>query len=398
MSAGVFLFYFLMLSVPRGYTPGALILLAAGLYYCARRLPMGLSREEKTLAWLLVALFAVSVFSYFYHGNPSRSLDLPSRYLLAVPALMLLVSRPPKPKWVWSGLIVGCVSAAGVTFWQVSVLDFERAMGTTGVIQFGNLGLMMGVFCAAAAIGFFKGDQTWSPCWRLALLVGAAAGFYASLASGSRGGWIALPAIVIVFIAAYVSRKNVKYVAATVITLLVAAVAAISTVPAIEERVDVALSDIQRYQAGDPNTSLGYRFDMYRSLAIIIPQKPWLGWSYEDYEAEQRRLVETGQVSDVIIKMANTHNTYLEFWVFNGALGLAVLLVFLIYALVFFGRRLRAPEPQARVAALCGTTLIVGYGIFSFSQVMLNRNNTLLFFLVSLAVFWAMAGRSQRRG
>jgi len=390
VSTGVFLFFALMLSVPRGYTLGALILLLAGLYRCLRGSPVSLTREDKFIVWLFAAFFGVGVFGYFYHGNPSRSLDLISRYLMAIPILLLLIARPPNYKWVWSGLVVGCASAALVTVWQVHALEYERAMGSTGVIQFGNIGLMMGVFCIAGVIGLPKDTRSFRLHGRLALAVGGVSGVYVSMASGSRGGWIALPAIVLVFAFAYVSRRNIKYMLVVLVALVVAAGTVVSTVPVIEERIAIAYSDIERYRAGDPNTSLGYRFEMYKSLSLIIPKKPWLGWGYKDYEDEQHRLVETGQISDVIIKMANTHNTYLEVWVFNGATGLAVLLLLLFTALVYFGRRLRAGDPVRRVAAVCGASLILGYAISSFSQVMLNRNNTLLFFLISLTVLWAV--------
>ncbi|AEC21699.1 hypothetical protein PT7_3159 [Pusillimonas sp. T7-7] len=390
-SAGVFLFFALMLSVPRGYTLGAVVLLLGGMYYLAQRPPLMLSGEDKLMAWLLAGMSAMGVFSYLYHDNPTRSLDLVSRYVMVVPILLWLIKRPPSAKWVWAGLMVGSISAAGVTLWQVYILDFDRARGTTGVIQFGDLGLIMGVFCAAGFIGLERSGQARDTVWRILLALGAVAGLYASIESGSRGGWIALPAIIAIFVVAYTSRRNVKYVIAAVLILLVAAITAITTVPAVEARYDEAVSDIQRYQAGDPQTSLGYRLDMYKSLSIIIPQKPWLGWSQHDYAVEQERLVSSDIVSDVLFKMPNTHNTFLEFWVLHGLLGLLMLLALLLVAFVYFARRLRADNKRIQTAAVCGTALIVGYSVFSLSQVMLNRNNTLLFFLIAVAVFWAMA-------
>src|SRR5690606_2643610 len=157
-------------------------------------------------------------------------------------------------------------------------------------------------------------------------------------------------------------------VLALLAALLIAVVTAISTVPAIENRMEVAALDIERYRAGNPNSSVGYRFEMYKSLAIIIPQKPWLGWSYEDYEAEQHRLVETGRLSEVIIKMASSHSTAVQAWVCPGRVGLAVLLALLVVAFAYFCRRLRVPNGEQKVAATWRAALTVGYGIFSVSQ------------------------------
>src|SRR3546814_15407533 len=92
--------------------------------------------------------------------------------------------------------------------------------------------------------------------------------------------------------------------------------------------------------------------------------------------------------------MANTHNTCLEIWVFQGVIGVVLLIALLVTALTYFIRRLRSQDPGVQVAAVCGASLIVAYSVFSLSQVMLSRNNTLLFFLISLSVFWA---RSEER-
>src|SRR3546814_10724891 len=76
-----------------------------------------------------------------------------------------------------------------------------------------------------------------------------------------------------------------------------------------------------------------------------------------------------GDVSDVIVKMANTHNTYLEIWVFQGVIGVVLLIALLVTALTYFIRRLRSQDPGVQVAAVCGASLIVAYSVFSLSHV-----------------------------
>src|SRR3546814_11993449 len=128
-SIGVFLFFAPMLSVPRGYTVGAVILLVAGLVLLIGRPPLMLSHADKLMLWLMTGLFAVGVFSYVHHGNPIRSLDLVSRYLMAVPVFILLVHQRPKAEWLWAGVIVGCLTAAGVTILQKVVLNLPCSSG-----------------------------------------------------------------------------------------------------------------------------------------------------------------------------------------------------------------------------------------------------------------------------
>jgi len=191
------------------------------------------------------------------------------------------------------------------------------------------------------------------------LALGCAGGLYISIASGSRGGWIALPAVMAVFLAAFLTQKNIKHVAAALLLLTISMGAVLLTVPAIGQRYDQAVSDIQQYQAGNPKTSLGMRFAMYESLLQLIPQKPLLGWSEHDYAAAQQKLVAERRASPTILKLANTHNTYLEYWVFQGIFALLLVLALLAASFVYFCRRLRAPDPRTQAAAVCGASLAV---------------------------------------
>src|SRR3546814_1392236 len=66
-------------------------------------------------------------------------------------------------------------------------------------------------FCAAAAIGAKHSGLTKPHLWRVLFVAGALAGLYTSIGSGSRGGWIALPVIVAVFIAAYITQSSAEH-------------------------------------------------------------------------------------------------------------------------------------------------------------------------------------------
>jgi O-antigen ligase len=388
VSLGVFLFFAGMISVPVGYTAGAVVLLLAALYCLARYAVPALSRQDKTLAWLLVAVFGIGLFSFLYHGNAVRSIDLPSRYLLAAIILLMLLEHPPKLPWLWAGFAVGAVSGAAVAAWQTVGESFGRAVGFTGVIQFGDLGLMLGVFCAAGIFWANMQPQSRRWAWRCVLGLGVLGGVYASLASGSRGGWIALPVVVLIFVAAFINSRNVKPAIVTLVVLAVAAAAVAISVPTIKHRYDRALLDVQQYEQGNADTSIGARFAIWRAAAGMIAKKPLAGWSDADYRAERERLVASKEAPPVILILANTHNNYLELWVFQGVFAVLIVLALLVTSFISFARRLRSPQRDIQALAVCGATLVAAYAIFSMSQIMLGRNNTLLFFLIALVCLW----------
>src|SRR5690606_11325868 len=147
---------------------------------------------------------------------------------------------------------------------------------------------------------------------------------------------------------------------------------------------------VQLYRQGDTASSLGARFEVWRALTVIIPQKPFMGWSEAGYQEEKERLVESGAFTPSLTKLATTHNTFLELWVLQGLLGLAPVLALLALSLVHFGRRLRSTDPAAQYLAVCGVSLVGCFMIFSQTQIMLGRNNTLLFFIISLITFWGV--------
>src|SRR5690606_25941262 len=67
VSAAVLIFYASMLSLPRGYTLGAIVLVAASLWHLLRGPVAPLSQEAKLLVSLLIAMFASGVFAWIYH-------------------------------------------------------------------------------------------------------------------------------------------------------------------------------------------------------------------------------------------------------------------------------------------------------------------------------------------
>lgn len=395
VSASAFLFYALMLSVPRGYSAGAALLLIGGFYMLARAGLPRLDREDKTLIVLLALVSGAGALTTLYHGDPVRNMDLSSRYVLVVPILLLALRTPPRMPWLWAGLVVATVSGAGVALWQLTLAKAERAVGFTGVIQFGDLALMMGVFCLAGQFWAARLTQH-KRAWQAALFVGMVAGAYGSLASGSRGGWVAMPVIIVLFCSAMVNRRNIRRGliagAAACAALSILAV----SVPTVQTRYDAMVSDIQFYKQGNADTSLGARFAIWTAVSTMIPQRPLLGWSLEDYRAELQRQVAEEGAPVVITRLANTHNNYLELWVLQGAVGLLATLALLLGAFVGFCRRLRSSNGRVQALALCGATLVSAYGVFCMSQIMLGRNNTLLFFVVSLALLWGSMRREER--
>lgn len=406
---GGFLFFSLMLSVPSGYSYGSAFLLLTSMAFLACLAVRNgqsdhayapLTREDLAIMLALLGVFAVAAATTILHGNDASTLDVDSRCLLAVPILVLAVKAPPRLEAIWAGLIMGCIVAAGVAAWQVYGLGIPRATGfVTSAVPFGNLGLTMAAFCFAGMF-WARGRPTYARQWQAALLMGCGAGVYVSVASGSRGGWLALAPVFVLFCVAFLNRQNWRQ--ATIATALAATVlGGAFVVPEdsyVRIRYDEAVQETDNYLTKENvETSIGGRLEAWRGAAIAIPQKPLLGWSHSDYAAQLRYMVQTKQLRPYVLELVNTHNNYLQVWLFQGIVGLAALLALYIVPFWFFCRRLRARDSTVRVLAVCGASLLLAFFTYGLTHVILGRNNGMIFFVVTLVLLWGCLREAERR-
>lgn len=149
-SAAVFVFAALTLVVPSGYSLGPAILLLAGCSLAVRRPRLALDTADWRLMLALVTYTAVVVAGALWHGQGMSTLDRPLRLWLALPALLWVMAYPPRLGGVWAGLALGAMGAGGFALWQRGQ-GVARADGYMHAIQFGNISLLLGVFCLAGA-------------------------------------------------------------------------------------------------------------------------------------------------------------------------------------------------------------------------------------------------------
>ncbi|MFP3386064.1 hypothetical protein R0J92_21715, partial [Tritonibacter sp. SIMBA_163] len=134
--------------------------------------------------------------------------------------------------------------------WQKLVEGVGRAQGHTHVIQFVNLSMLLGVLCMAG-LGWAV-IQRHRLIWVALLAFGAAGGVLGSLFSGSRGGWVGFPIVLLVLYRAYGSQLSKKLKLA-VLAAIIAGGATVYAVPQIgvQERIHQAFNDVALYISGE---------------------------------------------------------------------------------------------------------------------------------------------------
>lgn len=396
-SAGVGLFFGLMFAVRSGYSYGATLLLLMALWCVfapscrSYRGVAALSSDDRAVMGALLAYFLVALAATAWLANDFEDLDQPLRAALTVPVVWMLLRIPYDLRWLWGGVVVGVTLSVGVAWWQLHVLGFDRAEGYLNIIHFGNIALVFGAFCAAGlqwASAALRGRGC--ALWQALFLMGMASSAYSIIASGSRGSWVALPVLVLLYAVAFINRRNAVWAGGGVLVILVAAGVMFSTPESkLRERYEAAITDIQLYKQGEADTSLGARFVMWEGAFRNIPERLWQGWNHDAYDARIEERVASGELDAVALKFTdNLHNSYLQALAFQGVAGLLALLAVYLVPLYGFCRRLRHSDITVRTLAYCGAAVCASYVFFSLTQVILRRNNGIMFYVLALAILW----------
>ncbi len=384
----VFLLGALMLIVPSGYSIGAVLLLGAGVYMLCRREGPALVSQDKVL---LAAMAAFSVFwmlRALHDGQGISGLDKPLRFLLAVPAMLWVMGRPPEIAWIWSGLAVGAIGAGSWAAWQKLGQGVARAEGFTFVIQFGNLSMLMGVLCLAG-LGWAM-QQPRRRLWGSFLLLGALMGILGSLFSGSRGGWVGFPFILLVLYRGYGAFLTARF-KLVILSLLIVGAGAVYGVPqsGVQARVHQAVEDVRGYVSdGDSHSSVGARFEMWWGAGRLILDKPLLGWGDNGYERGMKALADEGEIDAYVTRYGHAHNDFIDAFAKGGVMGLALLLILYLLPMRLFAKRFSEPNLRVRSIAVAGVLLSVAYIDFGMSQVFLAHNSGVMVFSFWLATLY----------
>ncbi|CEP36891.1 Lipid A core-O-antigen ligase [Halomonas sp. R57-5] len=396
-SASVFIFGALSLVVPSGYSFGAVLLLIGGLALPLLRPQFFISRRDCfVMTTMALYAFTIILLAWFYDEG-SRAYDRPSRLLLAIPALLFLLANPPRLSAMWSGFALGAIGAGGWALCQKLLLNTVRAGGYTHVIQFGNLSMLLGILCLAGMGWAIL--QPHRKRWLVLLALGAVMGILGSLLSGSRGGWVGFPLILLVLYRSYGKEWPLKWKGALAFGLVLGGVTVFALPQTgVQERVFQAVDDISLYVSGESqDTSVGARFEMWKGASHLISDRPILGWGQNGYLKGMTTLAEDGIVSAGILQFDHAHNEFLDTFAKRGLIGLAVLLLLYLVPMKLFSEYLRHSNLEIRAVAVAGFLLPVAYIDFGITQTFLGHNSGVMMYAFLLAILWGIHSRHRKQ-
>jgi len=352
------------------------------------------------------------------HG--ANAVDGPLRMCIACAAMLVVQVGRSSLRALWLGVAGGALLGAGFVGWQRLALGMERPGGLLNPITFGDLSLCLSLLALAGAATVRHAALRWIAA------LGVVSGLAASLLTGSRGGWLALPAACVLLAAArrhaLLPRRLVLGVPVLACALALGAYAVPQT--GVHARVAVGVEDVRLYLAGSPvATSIGVRLDLWKAGLRLAVEHPWRGLDTPAYKRRMHEWVAAGELSPAVFappEPPHMHNDALQALVTRGIPGLLAWAAILLAPFLFFRAQLaRAPvsasapglepEPRARptqrqAAALAGMLVVLAYAAFGLSEVIFWSMKGSLFYalMVFLLMGWCLvdedAGARGRQG
>ena len=340
-----------------------------------------LSKLEKVMLLTWLSYPALIVLDFWLRtGWNWPAFQEPSRFILVLP-IFLMVRRfgisQDALKW---GVFVGALFAGVWALYQKQIIGVHRAFGGTSslVHAFGDISLLLGFM----SVALFQPNWSKNWGWGLIVLISLSLGVFASLASGTKGGWISVPILccLMVSLARHPTYTKRFIVLAVIVT---GAVLVWYFSPFIQARVGNIPHEINVYfETNKVNGSAGHRLALWHAALLIFIDNPLFGTGVNSYAVAKIPYIESGLVPSMISGDIGVHNQFFNALVELGLFGLISVVsiygVFIIYCRQFI--------PANKGLAIAGLFLAFGFIDFGLVESIWGINNAGVFFTVMMAL------------
>ena len=385
---------FFSINYSTGFYYSALLLLVVSLIYIIIRRPTAiLSTQEK---WLMIALVAYPLWAatdMLVRNNWDwNEFKEPSRFLLVIPVILSLRAIQVPTNYLYLGFFLGAIWAGSQGLYQGQYLGIYRANGgASHITAFGNISLMLGLLSITAINAY----ETYRKPIAVVAIIALALGLLGSAASGSKGGWLALPFLFWVIIDLSDRPTYTKRFVSLTIVLCIA-ISAYLISPLVQTRIDAVIPALMEYfNFGDlKDGSVGPRLEMWKVSLEIFTQHPIFGSGVGSYYNEKLRLIDAELADPRIVGYIQSHNQLLHSLAEGGVLGMVC--VYSIYATLI--AVFRSHYQNHKPLAVAGIILTIGFIDFGMADGIWSINNAGTFFAFVSAILVGVTARSHENG
>lgn len=387
----LFLFFITVITIKNAYYIAPLILvLIAIIYLITHYKTIYIDKFVKYYIIAALAYYAVSLLvAIINHESIPQSFKPDNFLLLSIPLLLFFIQYKPSLKALSLAFATAAILAGLLAIYNKFFLGIERAFESINPIPVAAVIMTLVLYCITLGFYFLKQGSIKIAIF---LLIAATIGLVGNILTGSRGTWLIFPvAIILLF---WVYFKSLKRFMVPFSFGLISLIVIAGLIPqsGVQQRYQVAVSDITQYFYGTKKeTSIGMRFELWRSALDGIKEKPLLGWGKGGMDEKRLQQSTEGKYPTTIKNLAHTHNIFLEQTFYRGFIGLFVLLLFIYTCLRYFILQYKTlSNEDKKTIALLGLINILSMISFNLSDSLLRGKEYTMFFYISNIIFYAM--------
>ncbi len=337
--------------------------------------------------WAFALYVSVNSILTWHHGDPASNFGNALPFIIFPLAIFTFLSCDVSFRGFWLGAATGAIVAFVISSYQIYGLGMERAIGFRNPILFGNTAVVLGT---AALIGWVSCRSAFRDFELQALLVaGGLSGLFASLLSGSKGGWLSL-----LMVAALVTSKAIKayhwikkLLAITFVLSILTVIVFFGPKLVVIDRIVSAYHGTVTWMKTGQVTeySASSRFESFKAGLLVGSQSPLVGLGVNGQFEAIQKAIDEGKINPKFLDYRVIDNDFISLFSTKGLLGVAAgLAVHLGIFLTFFRHRNDSLE-SVRALATMGMLLVVLYLEFGLSVSIFGTN---IFRIVYIS--WAM--------
>lgn len=392
----ILLCYPALLFLVRGGMNGALFMLtilALFLLISRKTYKNKLDKEDKYFCLAMASgLIAILLSQIYHHDIVARYFDSDSRFLLAIPVLLALrhinirvlsILQYAFPFGAIAALIAVLVTNPNVrTYASTSFMNH---------IHLGDMALLLG-FLSVFSVNWAGRDHL---AVKLLKILGLLAGLTVSVLSSARGGWVAIPVFVLVFVFVHfrTTGKLLNKFLLAMLSIGVVGLLGYIFIEPIHHRLWMIYSDLSKFTGGHEDTSIGVRLQLWNAAIHLFAANPIYGVGAAGFARAMDGLSASGLITPVAAGYGKgeVHNEILAHTVRLGIFGLASIMAVYFVPFVIFLRAARSKIHQQNIAAMMGMCVTLGFFVFGLTVETFDLKMTAAFYSLTVAVLLAIA-------
>ncbi len=245
------------------------------------------------VATMFLLSLAILVSQVSHQNITAHPHDAASRYWLAIPIFLLLQRLPLRV----TGMLQYAFPLGAIGGLLVAIREPEGrlALSMLDRIHFGGFELVLGML-SLFSLNWAGRDI---PALRVLKIAGCMAGVWASLDSGSRGGWLAMPLFIGLFFYFSMGKSFLKTIMASLFVAVLAMAAGYFAIGTFHDRVNQLANDVMTFDQGNRDTSAGIRWQLYKAAADVFYHHPLTGVGPEGFASKMQPMEEAGKLTPI---------------------------------------------------------------------------------------------------